>query len=97
MQTLMRVDGWDITPLFIAAQKSNVNLLQMLLHAGADPDIANKNKITPLIAAVQKENIDAVTSLVTARANVNAKTVLVARHSFGLLCGRIKQLLSSAE
>lgn len=65
--------GNDYTPLHVAASQSkNLKTLKLLIDAGADLEVKDKNGKTPLNWAVKKENIDTINVLIDAGANVNA-------------------------
>ncbi len=62
------------TSLFIAARQGDIKMMQMLLAAGANPDLADTTQgQTPLHEAVQNGNLEAVRILVEAGSSVNGK------------------------
>jgi ankyrin repeat protein len=63
------------TPLFIAAHEGHVNIVQLLLNAGAKPDTANKDKDTPLHVATLHGHTNVVESLLHANAHVDLTNV----------------------
>jgi ankyrin repeat protein len=58
-------------PLYEAANRGYVDIVKMLLEAGAKPDIKNRNGETPLQAAVVQKQADCVKALAEAGANPN--------------------------
>ena len=70
------------TPLYIAADDGNVEIVKTLLAARADVNAASKIQInvgivyimSPLYIATLKEHVDVVKVLLTAGANVNSET-----------------------
>jgi ankyrin repeat protein len=56
----------------MAAKNGNVEIIQALLKAGADPNTANGTGATVLMDAAMSGSVDAVKALVDAGANVNA-------------------------
>lgn len=53
-----------LRPLHFAANEGFSDILFMLLHAGADPNVVAKHSISPLRAAVQQGHINAVKILI---------------------------------
>lgn len=45
------------TPLWLAANGGHLDVVQLLVQAGADVDAADNRKITPLMAAFRKVKI----------------------------------------
>jgi ankyrin repeat protein len=76
------------TPLMKAATTSDVELIQMLLAAGANPNAVNQQKTTPLMAAAglnwkgiasigtEEESIEVLKLLIARGADVNATNTL---------------------
>ena len=68
----------DKSPLTRECLSCNVELVDMLLKHGADPNVGSANRDpgsqhkSPLFIAVDRSNIDIITSLLNAGANVNA-------------------------
>ena len=65
----------QLSPLHLAAQEDHLEVLQMLLHAGADPDQPLSTGATPLFLAASMAHLDIVGCLVEAAANVNIPTL----------------------
>ncbi|XP_053702031.1 ankyrin repeat and SOCS box protein 2b isoform X1 [Synchiropus splendidus] len=61
------------TPLLLAVSCGHLSCARVLLEAGADPDISNKNKETPLYKACASENADMVDLLLSFGASVNQR------------------------
>jgi len=49
-----------------------LSALQLLLEAGANPNVADEDRVTPLMVAAMKGNLEAVRLLVTHGADVMA-------------------------
>ena len=62
-----------VTPLWLACSKANAAMVEKLLKAGADPNLALLSGETALMAAAEKGSLDAVKLLLDHGANVNAK------------------------
>ena len=56
-------DGW--TPIMYAAYKSLPSMMDLYLHAGADPNLATENGITALMLATLQDCINCVKSLLS--------------------------------
>jgi ankyrin repeat protein len=65
------------TPLHFAVKHNDVEVVNALLSAGANPNIKSKNGVTPLHTAAQYNELDVVKALLSAGANpeVEAKNV----------------------
>lgn len=61
--------------VILAASRGHVEVLRILINAGADIDIATGDGTTALMSAVRNERIDAARMLIDAGAAVNARTV----------------------
>lgn len=62
------------TALMAAVVKNNMNLVDLLLKNGANPDLTDANGITALMLAVQFNNAEMVKQLLTANANKELKS-----------------------
>ncbi|HEU0045498.1 ankyrin repeat domain-containing protein [Sphingomonas sp.] len=66
-------DGRGNTPLILAIDSGNGELVPILLSGKASPNLATGAGVTPLIRAVQMRNTDAVRSLLAVKANPDQK------------------------
>ena len=64
--------GWNRTALYFVASQKNPELMNVLLKAGADPNIADDQGVTPLMEAVKAGQTENVKLLIAAKAEVNA-------------------------
>ena len=62
-----------MTPLMMAAMSGSAPVLDALLRAGADPDIAKSNGTTPLMLAAAAGKVDAVQVLLDRGAKPNSR------------------------
>jgi ankyrin repeat protein len=62
-------DGKGNTPLLLAAQLSQADLIPILVAGKANPNLANASGETPLIRAVQQRNLPTVRALLAAKAD----------------------------
>lgn len=62
------------SPLLLAARKSNLTIAEMLITAGAKPDITNLNGISPLHVAAGNGDLFMGKALLNAGAGINQKT-----------------------
>jgi len=62
-------DGKGNTPMLLAAQLSQADMIPILAAAKANPNLGNSAGETPLIRAVQQRNIPTVRALLAAKAN----------------------------
>jgi len=62
-------DGRGNTPMLLAAQLSQADMVPILVAAKANPNLANSAGETPLIRAVQQRNLPTVRALLAAKAN----------------------------
>jgi ankyrin repeat protein len=60
------------TPLLYAAREGHLDVIRMLIDAGADLELADGNETTPLITALNNVHADVALLLIEAGANVNA-------------------------
>ena len=80
----------NATPLFIASQEGELNLVDILLKANADPNIPIEDGATPLYIAVEEKRLDIVNLLLKAKADTdlameNGKNPLYLASEFGHL------------
>ena len=66
-------DFHNVTPLALACENANPNIVAKLLAAGADPNIAQKNGVTPLMACADAGTVEGVRALIAKGADVNAR------------------------
>ncbi len=66
--------GW--TPLFYAARSNNVDLLKLLIKAGASVHAVNKYDSTPLMRAAMEGSAESVNVLIGAGADIDAENAL---------------------
>lgn len=69
---------YGMTPLICAASNGHIDVLKLLISAGADLDLKDKvddGGITALIEATRFNRIEAVRELIEAGANINAKDI----------------------
>ena len=62
----------DYFPLLAATKKNDYRSVQMLLEAGADPNL--RRDLTPLVLAIKNRNMSIVKLLVSAGADVNLQS-----------------------
>lgn len=62
-------DGKGNTPLMLAAQLSEADMIPILAAAKANPNLSNSSGETPLIRAVQQRNLPTVRALIAAKAD----------------------------
>ncbi|XP_064383528.1 ankyrin repeat and KH domain-containing protein 1-like isoform X2 [Halichondria panicea] len=63
-------DSDGMTPLVLAVLKQSPKLVDMLMTAGADPNLANRDGMTPLMLAAEVGQVDSVKLLVEKGAEV---------------------------
>ena len=97
-EELDKQDAWGWTPLHLACLNNpKLEVIQILLHAGANPDIRDNNDETPLLKAIQSAHPSAVQMLLQHGASVEAEqgqTALEVAKSYGLTA--IVKLLQQA-
>ncbi len=64
------------TPLLLATQLGQRDLLPVLIAGKANPNLGNQSGVTPLIAAVQSRSIDMVRVLLAAKADPDQTDVM---------------------
>jgi ankyrin repeat protein len=62
-----------MTPLMIAVEEKNIEMVAYLLSQDADINAQNDKRMTPLMIAVEKENIEMVTYLLSQHAKIDLK------------------------
>ena len=70
------VDDIGSTALHKAVEEENIELIQLLIEAGADVNAATEGNETPLYYAVIQENLDIASLLLTHGANVNIENCI---------------------
>ena len=66
-----RRDEAGRTPLYVACQYGNIDIVKALLEQDADPEIANRNGYTPLMVAREEKNYPIVTLLQRVAAGID--------------------------
>lgn len=61
------------TPLMIAVEKSNLEIVKYLLNIKADPNLSTYDSFTPLMMSTFKGNLDITELLILNKADINAK------------------------
>ncbi len=67
------MDGFNSTPVHIAAQTANKKALCLLIRYHADVNVVSKGGYTPLMRAMKKGDVETVHLLLEAGAYINAK------------------------
>jgi uncharacterized protein len=67
-------NGYNIFPIHSAALANNLNIVQILLSAGAYPNVCQKTGLTALHTAAQLGNIELIISLLEQGADITLKT-----------------------
>lgn len=67
-------DSCNWTPLMWAIKNQNVNLVNLLLNSGADPNLQNADLETALFHAIYRDNIEIILALISSGADLNIKT-----------------------
>lgn len=76
MVELNTTSAFEGTPLNIACRAGRTDVVEMLLEAGADPNLMNKFGRTPLHHAVEARSLSCVQALVSHGADVNQTAVV---------------------
>jgi hypothetical protein len=63
-----------VTMLYVAIDRSHLDIAKLLLNLGASPDVGDNDGYTPLMKAILNGNPEAVDLLVARKANPNLKT-----------------------
>jgi ankyrin repeat protein len=87
-QYLIRGQYWTLTPLVLASLSGNLDIMRLLIDAGADVDRQDGYGQTPLMATVECKHLEATNLLVERGADVNEtspvkKTVLMVAARYG--------------
>lgn len=69
-------DEFGSTPLYMACRKGFNDIAKMLIKAGADVNIPNRDGLTPLHEASIRGNTEIIRALIDAGANIHAKDKL---------------------
>eukprot|EP00803_Ostreobium_quekettii_P007107 evm.model.scf_767.1 EVM.evm.TU.scf_767.1 scf_767:25225-28318(+) len=72
------------TPLFVAAQNGEVEVVRCLLQGGATVDRPNKDGATALYIAAQNKHVEVVEALIEAKADVNHACTMEVRQEAAL-------------
>ena len=67
-------DNRGRTPLYVSLEYQNTDITQILLRAGADPNIADNEGFSPLYLAAEWGEINEVKQLIEAGAKINSRT-----------------------
>lgn len=62
-----------LTVLSVASMSSHLNIVELLLHEGANANGRNRDGSTPLHMAAKNDRLDAATALIASGAEVNAR------------------------
>ena len=66
---------WQTSPIHIAADLGNEQIIDMLIKAGADVDIYSNN-LSPMFCAIEGDHLEAVKSLSRATKDIDAPVIL---------------------
>ena len=73
------LNAWNDTPLIVAAMWGHIEVVTLLLNAGANIEAVNHSGHTALITAASQGEVEVVKLLLEWKANVQAKSVKVDR------------------
>ncbi|MCY3944900.1 MAG: ankyrin repeat domain-containing protein [Anaerolineaceae bacterium] len=90
---LPRDRGFYHTPLFRAVKENNFNIAEILLEAGANPNLLDRSGVPPLYFAVQWRNLEMVRLLLAAGADPNIQFDSKAGQEYG----RARSILAFAR
>ena len=71
MEFLLLIIIINETPLDVAAEKNNFEIVELLLKKGADPNVIDYNGNYPLIKACCNNNIDIIKAILENTKDVN--------------------------
>lgn len=72
-KALIAQNSDGMTPLHLAVQQGNIDILERLIDRKADVNAQNKDGMTPLHLAVQQDSADILDRLINRKADVNAQ------------------------
>jgi len=75
--TINTGDVRNMTPLFHAARKGDIPMMQLLLKHGANIEAPNEGGITPIQIAIINKKKDAVKYLIENKANITTETLIM--------------------
>jgi ankyrin len=64
---------YGVTPLILAAYTGNLTILQLIIDAGADPNICEDNGMTAVVVAARHDQFSCVRRLIAAGCDVNTR------------------------
>ncbi len=72
-------DGRGNTPMLLATQLGQRDMIPILLAARANPNLGNQSGVTPIIMAVQNRDIDLVRTLLAGKADPDQRDLLAGK------------------
>merc|ERR1712137_1019915 len=87
---IARKDG--ATPLYLATQMNQTEIMQTLLKARADPEICTKDHQRPITKAVDKGHVAALKLLINSKADVNGLGYMKCRTALDSAYGIMRNL-----